>query len=241
MEPALIFAMVLGAAPALATMYYVLRGYTAAFEDQKLFLAFGIGLILGLLGFTFHVFLDPALLFSGPVGAAIYIFGFAGLENLVLFVVLNHKWVRGAHQAAFVGVSLGAGYSASGVMGLVYNLTARATFGLAPEDIILMTGLALSSTFFRTAAGALVGMGSARSSPWPWYGRALTAQLPYGALTLGILLSAASGPLLWAVLLALLVLYSLSLLWYVWRRLLPDFLPGKVRRVLRRDRRRPGR
>src|SRR5512137_508054 len=122
MEPALIFAMVLGAAPALGTMYYVLRGYTAAFEEQKLFLAFGIGLILGLVGFTFHVFLDSALLLSGPFGAAVYVFGFAGLENLVLFVVLNYKWVRGSPQAAFVGVSLGAGYSASGVMGLVYNL-----------------------------------------------------------------------------------------------------------------------
>jgi hypothetical protein len=241
MQPALIFAMVLGAGPALLAMYYLMRGYTSALDERKLFMAFGAGLILGLVGFTFHIFLDGGLLRSGPVGQGIYVFGFAALENLVLFVVLNHKWVRGTAEAAFVGISLGAGYSASGVMGLVYNLTARATFGLAPADIALMVGLALSSTFFRTAAGALLGIGSARSLPWQWYGRTLVAQLPYGALTMGILLSADIDPWLWAVLLVVLVLYSLGLLYHVWRRLLPEFLPGEVKRTLRRHMRRSAR
>lgn len=238
MEPALIFAMMLGIVPALLAMYYLLRGYASAIEQRKLFLAFGVGIILGLVGFTFHAVLDSGLIQAGPVGSAIYIFGFAALENLVFFVALNYKWVRGKPEAAFVGISLGAGFSASGVMGLVYNLTARAGLSLGPLDLILMVGLALASTFFRTAAGALVGIGSAKSTPWQWYGRALAAQLPYGALTLGILLSVAFGPWLWALLLALLVAYSLWLLYFVWRRLLPGFIPGALRRVLRRERRR---
>ncbi len=241
MEPALVFAMVLGAGPALAAMYYLLRGYTAALDEQKLFLAFGIGLLLGLVGFTFHIFLDPQLVQSGPSGSAIYVFGFAALENLVLFVALNYKWVRGKPEAAFVGISLGAGFSASGVMGLVYNLTARATFGLEAPDIVLMVGFALSSTFFRIAAGAVVGIGSARSIPWQWYGRAVVAQLPYGALTLGILLSVSYSPWLWALLLLILVGYSLWLMLHVWRDILPDFLPGGLLRKIRRDRRRSSR
>jgi len=238
MEPALIFAMVLGAAPALLAMYFLLRRYTAALDEQKLFLAFGIGMILGLVGFTFHIFLDGQLIRAGAVGPAIYIFGFAALENLVFFVALNYKWVRGKPEAAFVGIALGAGFSASGVMGLAYNLTARAGFQIEAADYLLLIGWALASTFFRTAAGALVGIGSAKSNPWQWYGRALVAQLPYGALNLGILLSVDFGAYSWAVLLALLVGFSLWLLLFVWRNLLPEFIPGELRRKLRRERRR---
>ncbi len=239
MEPAFIFAMMLGVAPALLAMYYLLRGYASALEQQKLFLALGIGMILGLVGFMFHVVLDTGLLLAGAVGSAIYIFGFAALETLVLFVALNYKWVRGKPEAAFVGVSLGAGFSASGVMGLAYNQAARSDFLISALGIGLLVGYSLSSTCFRTAAGALVGIGSAKGKPWQWYGRALVAQLPYNALLLGILLSVAYGLWYWALALLLLVAYSLWLLSFVWRNLIPDFLPGDLRRVLRRKRRRP--
>ena len=238
MEPALIFAMVLGTAPTLLAMYFLLRGYTAALEEQKLFFAFGIGMILGLVGFTFHIVLDTGLILAGAVGSAIYIFGFAALENLVFFVALNTKWVRGKPEAAFVGISLGAGFSASGVMGLAYNQAARSDFLVSALGVVLLVGIALASTFFRTAAGAILGIGSARSTPWQWYGRALVAQLPYDALMLGILLSIAYGLWYWAVLLAVLAGYSLWLLLYIWRNLLPEFLPGDLRRKIRRERRR---
>jgi hypothetical protein len=241
MEPALIFAMFLGVAPALLAMYYLLRGYAAALEQKKLFLGFGIGMILGLVGFTFHIMLDTGLILAGAVGSAIYVFGFAALENLVFFVALNYKWVRGKPEAAFVGISLGAGFSASGVMGLAYNQAARSDFLVSALGVFLLVGIALSSTFFRTAAGAILGIGSARSTPWQWYGRALVTQLPYGALMLGILLSVAYGLWYWALLLALLVVYSAWLLYYVWRNLLPDFLPGELRRKIRRERRRSAR
>jgi hypothetical protein len=241
MQPALIFAMMLGAAPALVAMYYLLRGYASALDQKNLFLGFGIGMILGLVGFTFHIMLDTGLILAGAVGSAIYIFGFAALENLVLFVALNYKWVRGKHEAAFVGIALGAGFSASGVMGLAYNQAARSDFLISALGIVLLLGFSASSTLFRTAAGAIIGIGSARSLPWQWYGRALVAQLPYNALMLGILLSVAYGLVYWMALLALLVLYSLWLLLFTWRRLLPEFLPGEVRRALRRDRRRSAR
>lgn len=241
MDPALIFAMVLGAGPALLAMYFLLRDYTAALDEKKLFLAFGIGMVLGLVGFTFHIFLDTGLILAGVVGHAIYIFGFSVLENLVFFVALNYKWVRGKPEAAFVGISLGAGFSASGVMGLAYNQAARADFLISPLGVVLLVGIALSSILFRTAAGAILGIGSALSVPWKWYGRALVAQLPFSALLLGIMLSVAYGVWYWAVLLVLLAGYSSWLLHYIWRNLLPGFLPGSVRRKLRRERRRPAR
>lgn len=241
MELALLVAMVLGAGPALLAMYYILRGYAPALEERKLFLGFGIGMILGLVGFTFHILLDAGLIFAGAVGPAIYIFGFAALENLVLFVALNYKWVRGKPEAAFVGVALGAGFSASGVMGLAYNQAARSDFLVSALGVVMLVGLALASTFFRTAAGALVGIGSARSRPWHWYGRALAAQLPYNALMLGIYISVATAVWYWALFLVLLVAYSLWLLRFVWRNSLPEFLPGEMRRRIRRERRRAAR
>lgn len=241
MEPALIFAMILGAGPALLAMYFLLRGYTAALDEKRIFIAFGIGMILGLVGFTFHILLDAGLILAGVIGHAIYIFGFALLENLVLFVALNYKWVRGKPEAPFVGISLGAGFSASGVMGLTYNQAARSDFLISALGVVLLVGITLSSILFRTAAGAILGIGSARSTPWHWYGRAMVAQLPYSALMLGILLSVASGLWYWAVLLVLLVGYSLWLLNYIWRNLLPGFVPGVLKRKIRRERRRAGR
>jgi len=182
--------------------------------------------------------LDTGLVLGGAVGSAIYIFGFAALENLVFFVALNYKWVRGKPEAAFVGISLGAGFSASGVMGLAYNQAARSDFLISALGIVLLVGYSLSSTFFRTAAGAIIGIGSAKSTPWQWYGRALVAQLPYNALLLGILLSVLYELWYWMLALALLAAYSLWLLYFVWRKLLPEFIPGALRRVLRRERRR---
>ncbi|MBM4248465.1 MAG: hypothetical protein FJ149_03345 [Euryarchaeota archaeon] len=241
MQLALLVAMTLGAGPALLAMYYILRGFAPALEERKLFLGFGFGMILGLVGFTFHILLDAGLILGGLLGAVIYVVAFSALENLVLFVVLNHKWVRGKPEAAFVGVALGAGFSASGVMGLAYNQAARSDFLVSPPGVVMLVGLALSSTFLRTAAGALVGIGSARGTPWPWYGRALAAQLPYNALILGIYISVATGVVYWALFLVLLVAYSLWLLLLVWRNSIPEFVPGELKRRIRRERRRAAR
>jgi hypothetical protein len=238
MDPAFFFAMIVGIGPALLAMYYILRGYVAALDERRLFLAFGIGLILGLVGFTFHVFLDPVVYPPSVIGFLVYVVGFAFLENLVLFVALNFKWVRGKPEAAFIGVSLGAGFSASAVMGLAYNQAAQANFLISPQGVLLIVCISLGSTLFRTAAGALLGIGSAKSEPWQWFGRAFGAQIPYGALMMGILLSVFYVVWYWAVIMLLLVAYALWVLLFVWRNSLPEFLPGELKRRLRRDRRR---
>jgi hypothetical protein len=240
MEPALIFALVIGIGPALAAMYYVLRGFVPALQENRLFLGFVAGLFLGLVGFTFHVFLDPVILPPTVVGFLVYVAGFAFLENLVLFVALNFKWVRGKSEAAFIGVALGAGYSASGVMGLAYNQAARGDFLISALGVLLLLGISVASTCFRAAAGGLLGIGSAKSEPWQWFGRAFVAQIPYGAMMMGILLSVAYGLWYWGVFVVALVTYTLWILRRVWRDSLPAFMPGDLRRKIRRERRRGG-
>ena len=241
MEPAFFLAMAVGIGPALVAMYYILRSYVVALEERKLFLAFSIGIILGLVGFSFHAFLDQAVYPLSVIGSLIYVVGFAFLENLILFVALNFKWVRGKPEAPFIGVSLGAGFSASGVMGLVYNQAASANFLITTEGVLLIVCISLGSTFFRTAAGAVLGIGSAKSEPWQWFGRAFAAQLPYGMLMMAIMLSVFYAVWYWALFMLLLVVYALWFLLFVLRRSLPEFLPGEWKRKLRRERRRsPG-
>jgi len=239
MEPAFIFASVIGVGPALLVMYYVLRGYVGGFEDRKLFIGLAVGLVLGVVGFTFHGLLDRVILYPSIFSFLIYVVGFAFLDNLMLFAVLNFKWVRGKPDAAFYGVSLGAGFSATSVMALAYGATSVAVEFFGPISILSLVGIALASTFFRTAAGALIGIGSARSEPWQWFGRALIAQVPYGTMFMALYYAGTFYELwLWVPLMAAMAAYSLWLLRFVWRNSLPEFLPGEIRRKIRRQRRR---
>jgi len=239
-SPAFIIATVVGIVPALIGLFYVLRGFTGGFDDRKLFIAFAVGLILGIMSFAFHIFIDPVIFPPSPLGWLIYVAGFAFLDNIMIFVVLNYKWMRGMPEAPFYGVSLGIAFSATATMALVYRLlsaypelTADAAGMLA-----LVSTAGVAAVMLRAATGAFIGVGSARSEPWPWFGRAVMTQMPFGTLFMLLYYAGPYFDLLFSIpILAAIVGYSYWLLNYVRRTSLPESLPGQVKRKIRRERR----
>ena len=221
-------------------LYYVLRGFQGGFEDRRMFIAFAIGLILGIVAFTFHIFIDPVILPPSPLGWLTFVVGFAFLENIMMFAVLNYKWTRGKPDTPFYGVSLGIGFSATATMSLVFRLLAASTeFNAQAAGILgVATVAGIAGIMFRAGTGAFIGVGSARGEPWPWFGRAVVSYLPFGTLFMFLYFAGPVFDVLYSIpLLVLIVGYSYWLLNFVRRNSLPESLPGEVKRRIRRERR----
>ncbi|MEM2869228.1 MAG: hypothetical protein QW379_02240 [Thermoplasmata archaeon] len=228
----------LGLGLALLVLWLVLRRYEGAFNERCVFIGITVGLMLGLLSFLFHGFLDIVLFPPSVSGFLVYVVGFAVLDTMMIFVVLNSKWVRGQNDAAFTGAAVGAGFSASGVMGLTYAATSPAG-GLTPIGLLSLTGIALSSTLFRISAGAILGIGSATSTPWHGAAKAFLAQIPFGTLFMLVYYAGIYFEMwLWVPVVLLMLGYTGWLSRFVIRVYLSESLPGDVKRALRRQRRR---
>jgi hypothetical protein len=237
-SPAFMIATVIGIVPALIGLYYILRGFGGGFEDQKLFIVLAIGLFLGMISFAFHLFIDNVMLVPSPLGWLVYAVGFAFLDNIMIFTVINYKWVRSSPGVPFYGISLGAGFAATSTMALVFR-TLVAFEGkpeLATGLVVMVSVAGVGAVMLRASTGALIGLGSARSEPWPWLGRAVMAQIPFGTLFMLLYYAGNYFDILWSIpVLAALIAYCWWLLDHVRRRMLPDTLPGALKRKIRRE------
>jgi len=237
-SPAFIIATVIGIVPSLIGMYYILRGFGGGFEDRKLFILFAAGLFLGMLSFTFHIFIDNVIFPPGPLGWLVYAVGFSFLDNIAMFVVINYKWVRATPGAPFYGISLGAGFAATSTMALVFRLlSAFPDLNALAVGLLVMVSVAgVGAVMVRASTGALIGLGSARSEPWPWFGRAILAQVPFGTLFMLLYYAGNFFDVLYSIpVLAVLIAYCWWLLDHVRRRMLPQTLPGELKRKIRRQ------
>ena len=231
-------ATVIGIVPALVGLYYILRGFGGGFEERKLLILFVAGLFLGIVSFMFNLFLLRIIFPPSPLGWLIYAGGFSFLDNIMMFVVINYKWVRSSPGAPFYGISLGAGFAATSTMALVFR-----TFAAFPDFTELAAGLlvmvsvaGVGAVMLRASTGALIGLGSARSEPWPWLGRAVMAQIPFGTLFMLLYYAGNYFDILWSIpVLVALIAYCWWLLDHVRRRMLPDTLPGELKRKIRRE------
>jgi hypothetical protein len=239
-SPAFIIATVTGIVPALIGMYYILRGFTGGFDDRKLFIAFAVGLIMGIVSFAFHIFIDRVIFPPAPLGWVIYVAGFSFMDNIMMFVVLNFKWMRGKPDAPFYGVSLGIAFSATATMALVYRLLSAypELNSDAAGMLALVSTAGIAAILLRAATGAFIGVGSARSRPWPWFGRAVMTQMPFGTLFMLLYYAGPIFDVLYSIpILVAMVGYSYWLLNHVRKTSLPESLPGQIKRKIRRERR----
>jgi hypothetical protein len=237
-SPAFIIATVMGIAPALVGMYYILRRFSGGFEDQKLFILFAAGLFLGILSFTFHIFIDGVIFPPGAAGWLVYAIGFSLLDNIMMFVVINFKWVRSTPGAPFYGISLGAGFAATSTMALVFRLLAAFPDidALAAALLVLVSAAGVGAVMLRTSTGALLGIGSERGEPWPWFGRAIIAQVPFATLFMLLYYAGNYFDLILSIpILVVLVGYCWWLLDHIRKRMLPQTLPGQLKRRIRRQ------
>jgi len=118
-----VLSLVIGAGPALGLMYFTLKDYTFPavekpfFNDKKVFLFFAIGIIVGVIVFGFE---DWGTRSATPETAIGLILGFAIMEELMKFVVLNFPRFQRKVDTAFCGVGFGLGIAATFSFATVY-------------------------------------------------------------------------------------------------------------------------
>lgn len=226
----------LGLGPAVAVLWHSLRSFDyprvekTLFDDRRVFLSLGVGLVFG----TLSSFLSLGFRGLDLATDVIVLFAFAVLEASFLLAYLNRRGYRQRFDTTFYGVPLGVGLAATLVLasGLV-----NASTLLSPATFVLLLVFSLSLSLIEGSVGALIGFGCAKGIPWPYFLRALGARAAYIVLALTFFVEGTDVALrilsLFMALLAALLVY-----WYVYVFILPETLPGELRRLRRKAARR---
>jgi hypothetical protein len=170
----------IGLAPALALMYWTLRGYTYPavkkpfFDDRKVFGLLAVGMVLGVALFAVQQFFDLALV--------LFAFLFAAIYEIVKLLALNLKRFAGKIDTPFYGITIGLGMG--GTVGLGYTWSTILTFaagGIVPDlrDYLILLVIAVGLCLLNGSTGAMIGMGVTRGQPFGFFANALLIHLAY--------------------------------------------------------------
>lgn len=229
-----------GFGPAVAVLYHAFRTYDypytdeAYFDTSRVFLAFGIGMVVGTVSGAFTVALGALSLLSLVVALLLL----ALFEEGLKLVYLNRKGYRGRFDSTFVGASMGIGLAALVSAGNAYvNREAL----LTPGNIILLSALSTSLTLIHVSTGAIIGWGCSKGEVTKPFAQAYVARVLHAAMLVPFIVwSALARTDVLVPLLSLSAAVAFSALVYnhVYRTVLPDTLPPELRRKRRRDVRR---
>jgi len=180
-QPLICFANVVGIVPAVLLMYYLLKTYDRYLKDIYLAGALGVGLLLGVMMFLFHLFIDPIVIYTIDGLIFIYIMGFALFENITKLMVLNHRIMRGEKGASFYGTTLGLGMGITSIMAIAYMDALRDPDAFLKEPLVIPTFIMLAFGFsaIQGATGAIVGYGAMKGRPWVHLGYAMVAHMVF--------------------------------------------------------------
>ena len=159
-------------------MYYLLFKYETLFDDRKVVILYGIGMVFGtitaviwaLFRFSVSQALDLGIIFFGLL---VPLFTESGK-----MMILGHKRLRLNFDTTFYGGALGAG-----IGGMMIVARAYSNFNLYPElardPVVISTLLVLSFAFcsIHSATGIMIGFGSSRGIFWPFLARAIILQM----------------------------------------------------------------
>lgn len=123
-----------------------------------------VGMVVGTLIFTFEQFLAPLYNFDGGIDfimfMLIFVLAFPLIEDLAKYVILNFKGYEGRFDSTFYGISLGAGYSATSMIGYVFILLNQAETEGVSVSYELWLGiifLSICTAFIHCSVGASLG------------------------------------------------------------------------------------
>ena len=180
-QPLIFFANVVGIVPAVLLMYYLLKTYDRYLKDIYMAGTLGVGLLLGVMMFLFHLFIDPIVIYTIDGLIFIYIMGFALFENITKLMVLNHRIMRDEKGTAFYGTTLGLGMGITSIMAIAYMDALRDPEGFQNEPWVIPTFIVLAFGFsaIQGATGAIIGYGAMKGRPWLHLGYAMVAHMAF--------------------------------------------------------------
>ncbi|MEW6070426.1 MAG: hypothetical protein AB1485_07405 [Candidatus Thermoplasmatota archaeon] len=167
--------VVVGIVPALALLFFSLKGYEGFFEEKMLFKVFIIGLFLGLVAIIFELFkffsLNPK---EASIGfCLISIPGLAIFQALLKLFVIGRRRFKAVSSTTFYGLALGLGFGAMYNFSLSFATLTPALknydYYLAALTIVIILGLLL----LQGATGAILGLGVATSKLLIMFGCAI--------------------------------------------------------------------
>lgn len=225
--------------PALLILLASYAPYDGHFRDNVLFLFFMGGLFAGMATALFETLL--LLPRESLYVAAMVLFGFPLLEQLLKLLVLNRRKYQGERASIFYGGSFGLGF---GVMAVLFKsqrdvpLLQYADPGqllVAPGRALEFIALGLALLLAHFATGIVVGDG-VRSRNLPRaLGLAVLVVVPVQFFAFefveGLRRGLEQEGLVWLV---LILAYAVPLAWWAHARLLPRALPPDAQRKRRR-------
>jgi RsiW-degrading membrane proteinase PrsW (M82 family) len=161
---------IIGFAPALFLIWFCLRKYTypfvegSLFEDRRVFFMLAVGMVLGSLIFVFEQYLATLYTYDGGIDfimfMLIFVLAFPLIEDMAKFVILNFKGYEGRFDSTFYGISLGAGYAATSMIGYVLLLMTKADregVSVSNEIWLGIIFFSICTAFIHCSVGATLG------------------------------------------------------------------------------------
>ena len=236
-EAVLFASGIVGFGPAVAVLYHALRTYDypftehAYFDTSRVFLAFGVGIVLGTISGAFTVALGVFSLVSLVVALLLL----ALFEEGLKLVYLNRKGYRGRFDSTFCGVSMGIGIAALVSAGNAYvNRQAL----LAPVPIAFLAALSASLALVHASTGAIIGSGCSKGEVTSPFAQAYVARVLHAAMLVPFIVwsSLPQADVIVPVFsLSAALAFTILVYVHVYRAVLPDTLPSELRRERRRD------
>lgn len=227
--------------PAGLVLFVSYGRYDGCFRDNVVFLNFIGGLLVGLFGGVFLLFVGSGVVAADAAGAPrvsapseiVFIATFALLVPVLVTAIVNRRKWQGERHAVFNGGALGAGAGATTTLLLWRDRVPEVAF--LPLLDLLLWGTALTLVF--TVAGFIVGAAVLDRRPFRGLALAAVVAAPVGFFLIESFVARALGGGAWVwILLAL----AFGAAVYAWAatRLLPRGVSEEDRRRVRRFRRR---
>ena len=176
MDYLLLLVSIIGFGPAMIVVWFSLRKYDypyvkgTCFDDRRVFFLLAIGMVVGTILLVMERMVYPlfkvvdadGIYFSPIMFFLVYVLGLGMVHTLIKFVILNFPPIQGRPDSQFYGVSLGAGVSATWIVGFGY-ISLSIDGGMADlATLAALTVLSMNTALIHSSAGAILGVSTAR-------------------------------------------------------------------------------
>ena len=163
----------------------------------------------------------------------VFVLAYSLIEDLAKFVILNFKGYEGRFDSTFYGISLGAGYSATAMIGYVFILLNRAEKGGMDVPLDMWLGivfLSICMALLHCSLGAILGNATGNKLGLKGLPQAVIPHFIFSLLMLPWFIY----DQIWF---SLVFLIPISFLIYygVYTNTIPECLPLEVRKEIRRN------
>jgi hypothetical protein len=235
----LFISSIIGFTPAVAILWFTMRQYSwpivdkSYFDDRKVFGMFAVGIVIGMLIFSFDIFLRGYWVGAGRFIIVpfllIYVVGLSTFEELIRLIILNMPRFQLKFDTTFYGVSLGLGMGSIGItamsfmrfpVGGIINITAT---------LLVLLVFSTSVCLLHASLGGFIGFGCYKGRGWHYLVFAILIHLIFNLLMFPFL---SLGNIEYSLITLPL---SVVLYHYFRSKLLPQTLPEALRKERRRD------